>query len=376
MEWFYADDAGARQGPVDLAALQRALRAGAIDGLSLVWAPALGAEWRPLGEVPALKAALLEAAAAEGDSDADGDDGDGDGEGAAHAAAPGAASADGGSGAPGGAPQPARMYYYADPAGAQAGPAAAPAFASLLAGGFVDAGSLVWSAPMPAWAPLSSVPELATLLLADAGSGEGRGAAAGDRKRKRPKPEGRWRGGGGGGGGWVYVTGLPPDATELELAAHFKKAGLVKLDDVSQAPRVRLYRHPRAATTGGEEGGADSTGGGDGGGGGDGDGPLKGDASVCFVQEASVELAVQLLDGVDLRPGCVCCASVCCATRACWARGGVGEWGGWGSWRVRVDRRRRRGSRFIHARTRVGAIDALSFGGPTTGRVALAGVSL
>lgn len=35
----------------------------------------------------------------------------------------------------------------------------------------------------------------------------------------------------------------------------------------------------------------------------DAEGTPKGDGSVCFVQEASVELALQLLDGVDLRPG-------------------------------------------------------------------------
>jgi hypothetical protein len=39
-------------------------------------------------------------------------------------------------------------------------------------------------------------------------------------------------------------------------------------------------------------------------------GALKGDGSVSYVLEASVELAVDLLDGVDLRPGCVACSAV------------------------------------------------------------------
>ena len=39
----------------------------------------------------------------------------------------------------------------------------------------------------------------------------------------------------------VYVTGLPPDATEMEVAQHFSKCGVIKLDE-EQRPRVKIYR--------------------------------------------------------------------------------------------------------------------------------------
>ena len=39
----------------------------------------------------------------------------------------------------------------------------------------------------------------------------------------------------------VYVTGLPPDATETEVAQHFSKCGVIKLDE-EQRPRVKIYR--------------------------------------------------------------------------------------------------------------------------------------
>jgi hypothetical protein len=59
-------------------------------------------------------------------------------------------------------------------------------------------------------------------------------ASAGDGQPKKKKKKGK----AGAGGGWsrpkenpwVYVTGLPPDVTEDELAAHFRKCGILKMD--------------------------------------------------------------------------------------------------------------------------------------------------
>jgi HIV Tat-specific factor 1 len=39
----------------------------------------------------------------------------------------------------------------------------------------------------------------------------------------------------------VYVTGLPRDATEAEVAAAFAKCGIIK-EGPDGAPRVKLYR--------------------------------------------------------------------------------------------------------------------------------------
>lgn len=44
----------------------------------------------------------------------------------------------------------------------------------------------------------------------------------------------------------VYVTGLPPDATETEVAQRFSKCGVIKLDE-EQRPRVKIYRYAPSA---------------------------------------------------------------------------------------------------------------------------------
>jgi len=76
---------------------------------------------------------------------------------------------------------------------------------------------------------------------------------------------------------WVYVAGLPTDVTEAELVGYLQKAGLLALDADSQRPRVKLYRDEQ--------------------------GRPKGDASACFHQAASVQLALAVLDGGFLRAG-------------------------------------------------------------------------
>lgn len=282
-QFYYADDAGVKRGPVDVAAFGALLRDGDVDGLTLVWTPAIGAEWKPLGEVPELKAALQAAAAADdeeeeeevdSDGDTDGDVGmDGAAAAAATTSAPAARAANSSAAAAAGAaPSGERQFYYADGDGTQRGPITAASAASLAAAGYLTSATLVWGPPMTTWEPLSAVPELAAAVAAAGGGpaqADGAGAssnssaaaaattadgvqtdgAGGGTKRKRERTK---KGGGGGGGGWkgakaktntwVYVTGLPPDASEDELVAHFRKAGLVKLDPATEKPRVKIYR--------------------------------------------------------------------------------------------------------------------------------------
>lgn len=82
---------------------------------------------------------------------------------------------------------------------------------------------------------------------------------------------------------WVYVTGLPQDTNEDEVAKYFSKVGILDLDPETQKPKVKLYRMKN----------------------GDGNKPglLKGDASVCYARPESVELALQILDDNLYRDG-------------------------------------------------------------------------
>ncbi|GAB9475479.1 Rna-binding protein [Globisporangium polare] len=76
---------------------------------------------------------------------------------------------------------------------------------------------------------------------------------------------------------WVYVNRLPLDITIQEVHDHFAKCGVVQQDLVAGAPRIKLYQNKEF-------------------------GGLNGDGSVCYMKEASVELAVQLLDKSEIRP--------------------------------------------------------------------------
>jgi hypothetical protein len=88
------------------------------------------------------------------------------------------------------------------------------------------------------------------------------------KNRRRPKKQGSNL--------WVYVTGLPHDATAEEVKAHFSKVGLIALSATDQQPKIKLYLD--------EAGGA------------------KGDCSLCYVAEESVQMAVDVLSGGFIRP--------------------------------------------------------------------------
>ena len=79
---------------------------------------------------------------------------------------------------------------------------------------------------------------------------------------------------------WVYMTGLPPDATEDEVATFFSKVGILDLDPETQRPKVKVYRHKEGAQAG----------------------QGKGDGSVCYARPESVELALSVLDEAPFRP--------------------------------------------------------------------------
>ncbi|OQS06164.1 hypothetical protein THRCLA_01776 [Thraustotheca clavata] len=76
---------------------------------------------------------------------------------------------------------------------------------------------------------------------------------------------------------WIYINGLPLDVTIDEVHTHFSKCGVIQKDLETDTPKIKLYRNKDT-------------------------GQLNGDGAICFMKEPSVELAIQLLDKVDIRP--------------------------------------------------------------------------
>ncbi|KAK0053314.1 HIV Tat-specific factor 1 [Biomphalaria pfeifferi] len=73
----------------------------------------------------------------------------------------------------------------------------------------------------------------------------------------------------------LYVTGLPLDITEDEFKDVLSKCGLIMFDPLTKKPKFKLYK--------------------------DRDGNLKGDGLCTYIKPESVNLALQILDGMDIR---------------------------------------------------------------------------
>eukprot|EP01114_Cavostelium_apophysatum_P014695 TRINITY_DN3872_c0_g1_i1.p1 TRINITY_DN3872_c0_g1~~TRINITY_DN3872_c0_g1_i1.p1 ORF type:complete len:338 (-),score=70.11 TRINITY_DN3872_c0_g1_i1:4-1017(-) len=75
----------------------------------------------------------------------------------------------------------------------------------------------------------------------------------------------------------AYVTGLPTDITVNELVQTFSKCGIIKRDEETAEPKIRIYT--------------------------DDAGKPKGDALISFFRPESVDLALTLIDQSEIRPG-------------------------------------------------------------------------
>ena len=165
----------------------------------------------------------------------------------------------------------------------------------LFGAGVVDGCSLVWTAGMKEWKPVAEVPSLKKALQGalQSPSHESKSGSptVGGTKRKRPETSvaGQAETGSGAGASegaaegsakkprlgaeqssgkeaeaeaakkkkkkkkkkgfkatkentWVYMTGLPPDVTVEEIADHFKRCGIIKMDFATKGPKVKIYR--------------------------------------------------------------------------------------------------------------------------------------
>ncbi|CAG5133244.1 unnamed protein product, partial [Candidula unifasciata] len=101
-----------------------------------------------------------------------------------------------------------------------------------------------------------------------------KGKEKGEKRKEPPKEE-----------GWfdinpdtstqLYITGLPADITEDEFKDIMGKCGLIMFDPATRKPKIKLYK--------------------------DEEGNYKGDGLCTYIKPESVQLAFQIIDGMELR---------------------------------------------------------------------------
>lgn len=297
--WYYVDKDGEQQGPSEAKHMAALLQGGEIDGLSLVWHQNLAGGWKPLSEVEELRQVVRLLMRPEEDEDGEGSEQKREEEGE---------DSGGGSGRDGASVVDERQVFYGDEmptrslAAASAAAKRSRSALSVKQSYVADDGTKYRLNPLTnEWEEAGSGEESGEGGEEGEEEGEGEeneeegngsmvrqtsvgappsGEGGNVSKRKKSKKKKKNRGGEGwdkASNKWVYVTGLPSDATVEELESHFKQVGILAVDPETQQPRVKIYRDPTGAP--------------------------KGDASVAYVRPESVELAVEILNGGLLRPG-------------------------------------------------------------------------
>lgn len=313
--WFYMDSKGQQRGPTTPFIIADLLQERSINSSTYGWRAGL-AEWQPLSTLPELKGIFATAFDAPDDAATTAAK-KGGGKGntarpAGAAAAGGAAAAAAGSSTAAAAASaahvdPLAVWYYLDKYRVQQGPVRAEEIVRLYKLLQLNDASLVWSGTSGAagataaagsasvatsWLRLAECPAFEGLIgpeVLEASKAEreafqaAEAAKEASKKRKREKQAANATAG----TKWkknanhsnVYVTGLPLDVTVDELLPIMKKGGILQTDAETGAPAIKIYTDP---ATGGK---------------------LKGDALVKYALPASVELAVELLDGYVFRAG-------------------------------------------------------------------------
>jgi HIV Tat-specific factor 1 len=77
---------------------------------------------------------------------------------------------------------------------------------------------------------------------------------------------------------YIYVQGLPSDITEAELKSYFVRCGVIRLDPYSGHEQIKLYVDK-------------------------GTGIPKGDARIGYMMPESVDMAIEMLNETEIRPG-------------------------------------------------------------------------
>lgn len=193
--WYYLSRARERKGPVSGMALARMVSTKDLDGTAMVWSPQFGETWKPMAQVPELKAMIRRVQSATAERP------DGDAEAGAH--------------------------RYVTPNGEE----------------------LVFDATAKKWVSNKADGAGAAALGAENGkaakapsAADEEARAAKSRKRERSRNSKKRKSREAAMRKILYVTGLPGDATERELSDLFSKYGVFQLDLETGDPRIKLYR--------------------------------------------------------------------------------------------------------------------------------------
>jgi len=264
-EWFYIDSSATQHGPLSKAEIVQQIHSGQIEVVSHGWREGIE-EWKPLSEMPEF-ASLFPPTAKPVTSD----------------------STDA-STAEETIPDTEKQWMYLDKNKKQLGPVSTLELIELYMKFEVRDATLVWKPGVKDWTRLSEMEELEGRLglqplnpttpatpavpVKEPSSAEVEAKKEKNKKKRERKKAEKWKATADHSN--VYFQGLPTDITAEELHAFAKRAGIVK-EDTSGQYKIKLYK--------------------------DKDGNLKGDALVCYLRENSVQLAEQLLDGAEIRPG-------------------------------------------------------------------------
>eukprot|EP00457_Paulinella_chromatophora_P005683 gb/GEZN01005700.1/.p1 GENE.gb/GEZN01005700.1/~~gb/GEZN01005700.1/.p1 ORF type:complete len:501 (-),score=110.82 gb/GEZN01005700.1/:176-1678(-) len=249
VEWHYLDANAEQQGPVSAEILKQMLIAGQIDATTYVWNEGME-EWSPFIEVEVLQDTVAKAVEAA-KTVSSGDDGTA------------------------GPEEGDKVWFYVDKYRQQQGPISKQQLVERYHKFELTGMTMAWRATMgKQWKKLGEIAELKGSLGLVVPTEE-ESLAAAEKKRKRANKK----------KGWVqpkehaniYAEGLPTDVTMDELSDFFKKAGIIKEDPFTAEVKIKCYKDAK--------------------------GNLKGDASVSYLKAASVDLAMQILDGAMIRPG-------------------------------------------------------------------------
>uniref|UniRef100_A0A7S2S574 RRM domain-containing protein n=1 Tax=Mucochytrium quahogii TaxID=96639 RepID=A0A7S2S574_9STRA len=165
---------------------------------------------------------------------------------------------------------PLTRFMYVTGSREQKGPALVAEMRRLVEIGVINEKSLVWTNGMGEWKAMGDVHFLAENVLKKVQAVQVDSEPGKSNKKKKKRKKGK-------GCKAVYVTKIPIDADEEEIAAHFAKCGILEKYPLTGKPIVKLYT--------------------------DAQGKRKGDGVVEFGNIASVDLAISILDQAELRLG-------------------------------------------------------------------------